>query len=207
MDQENIKSGNIVWHDTVITKKAREEANGHKAAILWFTGLPSAGKSTIAVELQLSLFKRGLQVFLLDGDNVRHGLNKNLGFSHEDRTENIRRIGETAKLFTDAGFLAITSFISPYKKDRSNVRTLLAESDFIEIFIKTSIKECEKRDPKGNYKKARSGEIDTFTGISDPYEEPENPEITVNTEEKSKEECAQHIIEYLENHGYIPKQS
>lgn len=205
MDQKNMEDKNITWHDTVITRKIREKANGHKSAVLWLTGLPSTGKSTIAVELQLMLLKRRIQVFILDGDNVRHGLNKNLGFSHEDRTENIRRIGETAKLFTDAGFLVITSFISPYKKDRSHARSLLAAGDFIEIFIKTSIEECEKRDPKNNYKKARSGKIKDFTGVSAPYEEPENPEITVNTEEKSKEESARYIIEYLENHEYIPK--
>ncbi len=204
-EEEQIKSKYITWHDAVITKKERETANKHKSAIIWLTGLPSSGKSTIAVELQSQLFKRRYQVYILDGDNIRHGLNKNLGFSPEDRTENIRRIGETAKLFVDAGFLVITSFISPYRKDRDQVRHILPKGDFIEVFIDTSLEECEKRDPKGLYKKARSGEIPGFTGISAPYEEPKNSEIIIKTDQETKEESAKYIIEYLENNGYIPR--
>ena len=194
----------IKWHDTVITREDRARANGHRSAVIWLTGLPSAGKSSIAVEIQLMLFKRGIHVFALDGDNVRHGLNKNLGFSPADRSENIRRIGEVSKLFIDAGILLITSFISPYKKDRDSVRELLGKGDFIEVYIKTSIEECERRDPKGNYAKARTGEIKSFTGISAPYEVPEHPEIVIDTERHHKEESAKIIVEYLENHGYIP---
>jgi len=198
------KSTNIKWHDTVITTKDREIFNRHRAAVIWLTGLPSSGKSTIAVELQSALFQRRCQVYVLDGDNVRHGLNKNLGFSPEDRAENIRRIGEVAKLFADAGFLVITSFISPYREDRDAVRALVQKGEFIEIFVQTSIEECERRDPKGLYKKARAGEVKGFTGISAPYEEPENPEIIVNTENETKEESAQYIVNYLEQHNYIP---
>jgi len=202
-EEEKIKSKNLTWHDALITKKEREIANKHRAAVIWLTGLPSSGKSTIAVELQSHLFRRGCQAYVLDGDNVRHGLNRNLGFSPEDRAENIRRIGEVAKLFVDAGFLVITSFISPYRKDRDQVRGILPNGDFIEVFIDTSLEECERRDPKGLYKKARSGAIGEFTGISAPYEVPENPEIIVKTESETKEESAQYIVKYLEGHEYI----
>jgi len=202
--KEEIKAKNLTWHDLKITKKERELANGHKGAVIWMTGLSSSGKSTVAVDLQAMLFERGCKVYTLDGDNIRHGLNKNLGFSPEDRNENIRRIGEVAKLFSDAGFLVITSFISPYKKDRYDARALLSQGDFLEVFVKASVAECEKRDPKGLYKKARSGEIKEFTGISAPYEEPENPEIIIDTEQETKEESARYIVEYLEGNGYIP---
>jgi len=198
-----VKSTNVVWHDTDISKQDREEKNGHKGAVIWLTGLPSSGKSTIAVELQALLFEKGCQVFILDGDNIRHGLNKNLGFSTEDREENIRRIGEVAKLFADAGVLTITSFISPYRKDRDRARTLVEKGDFIEVFVKANVAACEKRDPKGLYKKARSGEIKEFTGISAPYEEPLNPELIVDTEKQTKEQCAQRIFDYLVQNGYI----
>ena len=198
-----IKATNIVWHDTDISKDDREKRQGHKGAVIWLTGMPSSGKSTVAVELQAMLFDKGCNVFILDGDNVRHGLNKNLGFSPEDREENIRRIGEVAKLFAEAGFFAVTSFISPYRKDRDAARSLLEEGEFIEIFIKASLKSCEERDPKGLYKKARAGEIKQFTGVSAPYEEPLKPEIVIDTEENNKEECAQQIFKYLLDKGYI----
>jgi len=204
-EKEEIKAKNLTWHDLKITKKERELANGHKGTVIWMTGLSSSGKSTVAVDLQAMLFERGCKVYTLDGDNIRHGLNKNLGFSPEDRNENIRRIGEVARLFSDAGFLVITSFISPYKKDRKDARALLSQGDFLEVFVKASLAECEKRDPKGLYKKARSGKIKEFTGISAPYEEPENPEIIIDTEQETKEESAQYIVEYLEENGYIPK--
>lgn len=205
-DARFVSSRNITWHDTRLTKKDREAANEHKGAVLWLTGLPSSGKSTIAVELQSVLFRRGCQAYVLDGDNIRHGLNKDLGFSPEDREENIRRIGEVARLFVDAGFLVITSFISPYRRDRDNARALLPEGEFLEIFVQTSLEECERRDPKGLYKKARAGEIKEFTGISAPYEEPENPEIVINTENETKEESASYIARYLEDNKYIPRQ-
>ncbi len=205
MKNKEMKSKNVIWRDPVIAKKHREVVYGHKGAVIWLTGLPSAGKSTIAVELELQLFGKGIHVFVLDGDNIRHGLNKNLGFSPEDRFENIRRIGEVAKLFAEAGFLVITAFISPYRKDRDNVRAMLPKGDFIEIFVKTSLEECERRDPKGNYQKARKGEIKEFTGISAPYEEPTSPEIVIETEKKSGSACVQQIIDYLQKHGYLPR--
>ena len=204
-EKVDLKASNLTWHDLKITKQYREKVNRHNAAVMWLTGLSGSGKSTIAVELQNRLFKRGVNVYVLDGDNVRHGLNKNLGFSPEDRKENIRRIGEVAKLFADAGTLVITSFISPYAEDRDTVRNSLEEGDFVEVFVKTSLAECELRDTKGLYKKARAGEIKEFTGISAPYEEPETPEIIVNTEKESKEESAEYIVQWLEDKGYIRK--
>ncbi|MBD3263717.1 MAG: adenylyl-sulfate kinase [Candidatus Omnitrophica bacterium] len=191
------KSSNVVWHQTGISKQDREKRNGHRGIVLWLTGLPSSGKSTIATELQAQVFEKGCQVYILDGDNIRHGLNGDLGFSPQDREENIRRIGEVAKLFADSGFIAMTSFISPYRKDRNRARSLMKEGEFIEVFVKTDVSECERRDPKGLYKKARSGQIPEFTGISAPYEEPQSPEITVDTEKHSKEECAKIILDYL----------
>jgi len=193
----------LIWHDTKITKVDREKRNGHKGVVVWLTGLSGSGKSTIATELQRKLFEMGCNVYILDGDNIRHGLNKDLGFSPEDREENIRRIGEVAKLFADAGFIAITSFISPYRKDRERARKLLEDGEFIEIYVKAPLEVCEKRDPKGLYKKARRGEIKEFTGISAPYEEPENPEIILETDKLSVEESVDTIIKYLENSGII----
>lgn len=203
--EQRIKSKNIVWQDMLITKTERELSIGHKAAVVWLTGLPSSGKSTIAAELESILFRRGCNIYILDGDNVRHGLNKDLGFSPADRVENIRRVAEAAKLFADAGFLIIVSFISPYKKDREAARALLPKGNFIEVYVKADISVCEKRDIKGMYKKARSGQIKDFTGVSAPYEEPQNPEIVIDTENETKEESARFIVGYLEENGYIPK--
>lgn len=200
-----IKSKNIIWHEYGISKKDREERNGHKAALIWLTGLPCSGKSTIATMLQSKLFKAGCNIYILDGDNIRHGLNKDLGFSPQDREENIRRIGETAKLFTDAGVLVIAAFVSPYKKDRDAVRALFAKGDFIEVFVKAGLEACERRDTKGLYKKARMGEIKEFTGISAPYEEPLNPELVMNTENQTEEESAQGILQYLIEEEFVPK--
>lgn len=191
------KSTNVIWHDTEITKADREKRNGHKGVVIWMTGLSGCGKSTVATELQKRLFERGCNVYILDGDNIRHGLNGDLGFSPEDREENIRRIGEVAKLFADAGTIAITSFISPYRKDRDKNRALLKEGEFIEVFVKASLEVCEKRDPKGLYKKARAGIIPEFTGISAPYEEPLNPELVIETDKLSVTESAQAVIDYL----------
>lgn len=203
--EQNIKSTNITWHETGISKHYREKQNGHRGSVIWLTGMPSSGKSTIAVELQALLFEAGCSAYVLDGDNIRHGLNKDLGFSPEDREENIRRIGEVAKLFSSAGFLVITAFVSPYKKDRDNVRKLLDEGDFLEVFVKADISVCEKRDTKGLYGKARRGEIKDFTGVSAPYEEPEHPELVIDTDNQTKEESAAHILSFLKEKGYIFK--
>jgi adenylylsulfate kinase len=194
---------NIYWHEGAIARSDRERMNGHKGFTIWFTGLSASGKSTLAVALEAALYERGCHTYILDGDNVRHGLNKNLGFSPEDRKENIRRIGEVANLFTDSGIINLTAFISPYREDRRTARDLLEEGSFIEVFVDCSLEVCESRDPKGVYKKARQGIIKDFTGISAPYEEPENAEITVKTDELAIEECVERIISYLLEKGYI----
>jgi len=203
--RENImtKSTNIVWHESEVTKAKRQELNGHKSAILWFTGLSGSGKSAISVKLETALLELGIHTYRLDGDNVRHGLNKNLGFSSEDRTENIRRIGEVSKLMVDAGLFTLTAFISPYQNDRDQVRELVEADEFIEIYVKASLETCEKRDPKGLYKKARLGEIKNFTGIDAPYEAPREPEITLDTTELSIEESVEVILTYLKDNKYI----
>jgi adenylylsulfate kinase len=197
------KATNITWHDGAITKSDRERLLQQKGVVIWFTGLSSSGKSTIARAVEERLFERGHLSYVLDGDNIRHGLNKNLGFSPEDREENIRRIGEVAKLFADAGFITMTAFISPYRKDRDQNRGLLKEGEFIEVFVKVSLDEAEKRDPKGLYKKARNGEIKEFTGISAPYEEPLDPELTLDTDELSLSQCQDAVLRYLEESGII----
>jgi adenylylsulfate kinase len=198
------KATNIVWHQGAVNREDREKLNGHKGATVWLTGLSGSGKSTIAVDLEKRLAERGVRTYILDGDNIRHGLNKNLGFSPEDRTENIRRIGEVAKLFTDAGVVAITAFISPYRADRDQVRALMKPGDFIEILVDCPVEVCEQRDVKGLYKKARAGEIKEFTGISAPYEAPDKPELTIETAGQSVEESAKQIVAHLERHGVIP---
>jgi len=195
-----IKSKNITWHESGISKEDREKQNEHKGVVIWLTGLSGSGKSTVAVELQAQLFEAGCQVFILDGDNIRHGLNKDLGFSPEDREENIRRIGEVAKLFADAGIIAITSFISPYRKDRDINRELVPKGDFIEVYVQAPLNICEERDPKGLYKKARAGIIPEFTGISAPYEEPLKPEIVIDTDKLCVKDSANKIVDYLKNH-------
>lgn len=197
------KSSNVVWHDTVISKSNREKQNGHKGVVIWMTGLSGCGKSTVATELEKALFEQGNNVFILDGDNVRHGLNGDLGFSPEDREENIRRIGEVAHLFAEAGVLTITSFISPYEKDRERVRNLNDDGEFIEVYVKAPLSVCEERDPKGLYKKAREGVIPEFTGISAPYEEPKNPEILIETDKMSVEDSVNHILDYLKKNDVI----
>ncbi len=197
------KATNIVWHEHKVKREEREKLLGQKSVILWFTGLPSSGKSTIANEVSWKLYQLKKLSYVLDGDNIRHGLNSNLGFSPEDRQENIRRIGEVAKLFMDAGFIVLTAFISPYKKDRDRVRSIVPDGKFIEVYVKTPLEVCEERDPKGLYKKARAGEIKDFTGVSAPYEEPENPEIILETDRLSVEECAEKVIDYLKNKNYI----
>jgi adenylylsulfate kinase len=199
------KSQNIVWHQTTVSRTEREAINGHRGATVWLTGLSGSGKSTIANLMEKALWERGVRSFVLDGDNVRHGLNKDLGFSPKDRTENIRRIGEVAALFTDAGIVNITAFISPYRADREIARKAMPEGCFIEVYIKCELDQCEKRDPKGLYKKARAGEIPEFTGISAPYEAPENAELVVDTTGQTAEESVAAILAHLEAKGYIPK--
>ena len=197
------KATNIKWHHGKITKEDRVKLLNQKGTTIWLTGLSGSGKSTIAVELEHALIENKHQAYILDGDNIRHGLNKNLGFSPEDRTENIRRIGEVAKLFTEANIITIAAFVSPYREDRDNVRKLLGRGEFVEIYVKCSLEVCEKRDTKGLYKKARAGEVKDFTGISAPYEEPLNPELTIDSSTLSVEESAREILNYLEEKGYV----
>ena len=197
---DSVKATNITWHHADITREDREKQNGHKAAVIWFTGLSGSGKSTLAHAVENALAERGCRTFVLDGDNVRHGLNKDLGFSPEDREENIRRIGEVAKLMNDAGVLTLTAFISPYKVDRDKAREINGES-FIEVYVKCDLGVCEERDPKGLYKKARAGEIKEFTGISAPYEEPDKAELVVDTSNATLEESALEVLNYLEERG------
>ena len=195
-----VKSQNIFWSAGKVTREAREQRNRHKGAIIWLTGLSGAGKSTVATELERELFQMGLHTYILDGDNIRHGLSANLGFSPEDRTENIRRVGEVARLMMDAGALVITAFISPYRDDRRLARSLVDEGEFIEVYVNAPLEICEQRDSKGLYKKARAGQIANFTGISAPYEPPEKSEVVVHTDKQTPAECVAHIIDYLKVH-------
>ena len=197
------KSTNITWHEGQVTRKDREKLLGQRGVTLWLTGLSGSGKSTVAVAAEHALVERGRLAYVLDGDNVRHGLNKNLGFSPEDRTENIRRIAEVAKLFTDSGVIVLTSFISPYRADRDAARAIFGEGDFVEVFVSTSLETCEARDPKGLYKKARAGQIPEFTGISAPYEAPERPELVLDTGKLAVPESVAALLRYLEGKGYL----
>src|SRR6202050_65512 len=197
------KATNVTWHEGSVSREERQKLLNQKGVTVWMTGLSASGKSTIACILEQMLLHKKKAAYRLDGDNIRMGLNKNLGFSAEDRTENIRRIGEVAKLFSDAGVIAITSFISPYKKDRDAVRAGMKDGEFIEVYVHVSLSEAEKRDPKGLYKKARSGQLKGFTGIDDPYEAPEKPEILIETEKTKPDAAAQQILSYLEQHGYL----
>src|SRR5437868_6517026 len=199
------KSTNIVWHQGTVTRADREKLGGHRGCTVWLTGLSGSGKSTIAVDLEKHLCERGVRTYILDGDNIRHGLNKNLGFSPADRTENIRRIGEVAKLFTEAGMVAITAFISPYRADRDQVRALVPAGDFIEVLVDCPLEVCEQRDVKGLYEKARAGKIPEFTGISAPYEPPLEPEITLRTHELSVTDSVARIVGFLEARGIVPR--
>ena len=197
------KATNITWHAGAVTRADRERLLGQQGVTVWLTGLSAAGKSTIAVLLERMLLERGRFAYRLDGDNVRHGLNRNLGFSPEDRAENIRRIGEVAKLFTDAGVIVLVSFISPYRRDRDAVRALLGPGEFVEVYVKVSVEAAEKRDPKGLYKKARAGEIKGFTGIDDPYEEPDRPEVVIETERTKPDQAAEQILAYLDRRAAV----
>lgn len=198
------KATNITWHDTTVTMEHREQLLNQKGCVIWFTGLSGSGKSTLANAVAYLLHERKHHTYVLDGDNVRHGLNKNLGFSPEDREENIRRVGEVAKLFVDAGTLVMTAFISPYCADRDQARELLSKDRFVEVFVDCPLDVCEERDPKGLYKKARSGEIKEFTGISAPYEPPNEPEVLIDTSELSILESAEKVISFLQNSGLVP---
>lgn len=193
----------VVWHHATVTRERRERLNGHRSAILWFTGLSGAGKSTLAHAVEERLHEIGCRTFVFDGDNVRHGLCADLSFSAEDRHENIRRIGEMAKLFMEAGVIALTAFISPFRADRQKVRAMVRAGEFFEIYVKCSLATCENRDVKGLYKKARAGMIPDFTGISSPYEEPLDPEIVVDTERFSLEECVEQVVAILTRMGVI----
>ena len=198
------KAGNITWHHGLVPAEERQRRLGQRGCVVWLTGLSGSGKSTIARALEARLMAAGRVAYVLDGDNIRHGLNSDLGFSPEDRDENIRRIGEVARLFADAGILVMTAFISPYIKDRDQARSLLPEGRFIEIYCACSLDKCEERDPKGLYQKARSGEIKEFTGISAPYEAPQNPELVIQTDTLTLHESADEIIRFLEEKGLVP---
>lgn len=198
------KSENVVWQEQAVSRKQREEQNRHKSFVIWFTGLSGSGKSTLANAVEAKLYELDCRSFVFDGDNVRHGLCGDLSFSEEDRVENIRRVAEMSRLFIEAGVIALTAFISPFRSDRRKVRDLMPEGDFIEVYCDCSLDTCEQRDVKGLYKKARAGIIKNYTGISSPYEEPELAEIVVNTDSLSVEESADLIMRYLRDNGYIP---
>lgn len=194
---------NLTWHDSVVSKQERSDKKGQKPCVIWFTGLSGSGKSTIANTLERALFERGHHCYLLDGDNVRQGLNGDLGFTDEDRVENIRRIGEAAKLFVDAGLIVMTAFISPFRTERKLARDVVENDEFIEVHMSTSLEVCEERDPKGLYKKARAGEIPFFTGIDSAYEAPENPELVIDTGASDIQTCTEQLINYLVEKQYI----
>ncbi|MEK3810145.1 adenylyl-sulfate kinase [Bacillus sp. FSL R7-0685] len=194
---------NIIWHPAAISKSDRQSLNGHKSCVLWFTGLSGSGKSVLANAVDEKLYRKGIQSYVLDGDNIRHGLNKDLGFQTGDRIENIRRIGEVAKLFVDSGQMILTAFISPFREDRDMVRALFPKGEFFEIYVKCPLHVCEQRDPKGLYKKARNGEIKHFTGIDSPYEAPLSPDFIIESDQTSISDGADFIINALQNRGII----
>lgn len=200
---EQPKAQNLTWHVGEVDRAARSRIHGHAGVTLWLTGLSGSGKSTLAHRVERRLLERGCFAYVLDGDNVRHGLNGDLGFSPEDRVENIRRVGEVAKLFTEAGAIVLTAFISPYRDDRARVRKRMGAGDFVEVYVAAPLEVCEQRDPKGLYRKARAGEIAEFTGISAPYEAPESPELVVDTGAADVDACADSVVRYLEASGYL----
>ncbi len=199
------KAENLTWHVGEVDREGRAKAHGHRGATLWLTGLSGSGKSTLSHRVEKLLVERGVFAYVLDGDNVRQGLNRDLGFSPDDRQENIRRIGEVAKLFTDAGAIVLTAFISPYRSDRDGVRARMAPGDFIEVHVAASLEVCESRDPKGLYARARKGEIPEFTGVSAPYEPPEAPELRVDTGAADVEACARQVVDFLAERGYVAR--
>ncbi|SFF61870.1 adenylylsulfate kinase [Fontimonas thermophila] len=201
--ETTVKATNVVWHPHHVSREERAAQKKQKPCVIWFTGLSGAGKSTIANALEGELYRRGYHSYLLDGDNIRHGLNKDLGFSDADRVENIRRIGEVAKLFADAGLIVLTAFISPFRADREMIRKIMPPGEFFEVYVHAPLDLCESRDPKGLYKKARAGQIKNFTGIDSPYEAPENPELTINTGELTVEQSVQKLLAFLKERGRL----
>lgn len=199
------KSKNISWSESAVTRQDRERVHGHRSVILWLTGLSGSGKSSIAHLVEQRLTERNLVAYVLDGDNIRHGVSSDLGFSPEDRMENIRRVGEVARLFVDSGAIVVCAFISPLRIQRQRVRDLVGKDDFVEVYVRASLATCEKRDPKGLYRKARNGQIPDFTGIDAPYEPPERAEVTVDTETETLEESARHVMDYLESAAYVTR--
>lgn len=195
-----MKSSNVIYHQATVTRQRRNKLNGHRSVVLWFTGLSGSGKSTLAHALEEKLFQKGCRTFVLDGDNVRHGLNSNLDFSESDRTENIRRISEVSKLMLESGLIVMTAFISPFNKDRNEAKRLISNDDFIEIYCKASLETCEARDVKGLYKKARAGKIKNYTGIDSPYEVPENPDLIIDTDNETLDNAVFIILNFLEKH-------
>ena len=195
-----MKSSNVIYHQATVTRKRRNKLNKHRSAVLWFTGLSGSGKSTLAHALEEKLFQKGCRTFVLDGDNVRHGLNSNLDFSESDRAENIRRISEVSKLMLESGLIVMTAFISPFNKDRNEAKKLISNDDFIEIYCKASLETCEARDVKGLYKKARAGKIKNYTGIDSPYEVPENPDLIIDTDNETLDNAVFIILNFLEKH-------
>ena len=195
-----MKSSNVIYHQATVTRQRRNKLNGHRSVVLWFTGLSGSGKSTLAHALEEKLFQKGCRTFVLDGDNVRHGLNSNLDFSESDRTENIRRISEVSKLMLESGLIVMTAFISPFNKDRNEAKRLISNDDFIEIYCKASLEKCEARDVKGLYKKARAGKIKNYTGIDSPYEVPENPDLIIDTDNETLDNAVFIILNFLEKH-------
>jgi adenylylsulfate kinase len=193
----------VIWHEALVNRQDRNRLNKHKSGLVWFTGLPAAGKSTIAHHLEKELFDRGIRAYVLDGDNVRHGISANLGFSRQDRRENLRRIAEVAKLMVDAGLVVLAAFVSPYRQDRELVRQTVGPESFFEVYVKCSPEVCEKRDPKGLYRKARAGLIKDYTGVSAPYEEPQSPDIVIDTEQTDVETAVQRIMEFLDRKRFI----
>ncbi len=198
-----MENTNIIYHAASVTRERRNQLNNHKSVVIWFTGLSGSGKSTLAHSVEEILFNKGCRTYVLDGDNVRHGLNSDLDFSHKDRTENIRRISEVTKLMMEAGLIVMTAFISPFRDDRIAVRNLISDGDFIEIYCKASLETCEKRDIKGLYKRAKAGEIKNYTGINSPYEAPKNPELIVDTDKEELEESVSRIVNYLKTQSII----
>lgn len=199
------ESTNIIWHHALITRSARQKMNGHRSLVVWFTGLSGSGKSTLSHAVEEKLYRVGCRTFVLDGDNVRHGLCGDLGFSEDDRMENMRRIGEMAKLFAEAGVITLTAFISPFRADRFRVRQLFEPGDFVEVYCRCSLEVCEGRDVKGMYRRARAGEIRDFTGISSPYEEPITPELIVDTGHLSLDQCVDQVMSFLKDRGVLPQ--
>jgi adenylylsulfate kinase len=198
-----MKSSNVIYHHASVTRQRRNKLNEHRSLVLWFTGLSGSGKSTLAHALEEKLYQKGCRTFVLDGDNVRHGLNSNLDFSESGRTENIRRISEVSKIMMESGLIVMTAFISPFNKDRNEARKLISSDDFIEIYCKASLETCEARDVKGLYRRARAGEIKNYTGIDSPYEKPENPELVIDTDQQSLQESVSNIFDFLKSNGVI----